>query len=159
MKQENERGQVSLEFIMLVGIVLVIVLTIIPYILKENELNKGLAAARDGAEFGASMRGMGFYSSTTDPENINPEGVIKIDRIEYTILDNPSGLDNVTISVYVRGPAYLKTTSVYGTIKTETQRFIGKAMSGKYSTKIVDRTGSYYVFAPVYCNSSTWITT
>lgn len=156
---KSQKGQVGLEFILIVGAVLVMVIATFPYILKQNELNKGLAAARNGAEFGASIKAMGFVVNDGVE---TPEGIVKIDRIEYTITDNPSGADNVTISIYVRGPAYLRDgdtgKSIRATIRKEAQRFIGKAMSGDYDDDIPARIGSYYIFAPVNCNLSTWIT-
>ncbi|MFQ6136400.1 MAG: class III signal peptide-containing protein, partial [Candidatus Hydrothermarchaeales archaeon] len=152
------RGQVSIEFILIVAAILVIVITVLPFISRSAELNKGIAAARDGAQFGAAMRGMGYSS-----EGGNPTGVIKIDRVEYTIIDNPSGLDNVSISIYVRGPTELNTNSVRGTIRTEAQRYVAYAMTGEWPSGATvtraSRTGSYYIFAPISCNSSTWIET
>lgn len=157
--RSQERGQASIEILLIFGAILVIVISVVPAISRQAELNRGIAAARDGATFGASMRGMGFYSSTTSESNKNIPGVIKIDRVDYTITDNPTGVDDVSITIYVRGPAELKTTSVTGTIRTETQRFIGKALSGSYDSSISARTGEYYKFSPVSCNFGSWIVT
>lgn len=158
-KKSKERGQAAIEFIIIVGAMMVIIMYAFPFITRHAELNKGIAAARDGAQFGASMRGMGFYSSDTSESNKNPPGVIKIDRIEYEITTNATGVDSVEIWIYVRGPPELKTDSVYTTIGKEAQRFIGKAISGEYDDAIIARTGEYYKFAPVRCNSDTWIET
>lgn len=154
-KKSKESGQVAIEFILIVGAMMVIIMYTFPVLTRHAELNKGIAAARDGAQFGATMRGMGFTST----EIKNPPGVIKIDRIEYDITENPDGVDDVSISIYVRGPPELKTDSVWGTIGKEAQRFIGKAISGEYDDAIIARTGEYYKFAPVHCNSDTWIET
>ncbi len=154
-KKSKERGQVAIEFILVVGAMMVIIMYTVPLVTRHAELNKGIAAARDGAQFGASMRGMGFTST----EIKNPPGVIKIDRIEYDITENPDGVDDVEIWIYVREPPELKTSSIYTTIGKEAQRFIGKAISGEYDDAIIARTGEYYKFAPVRCNSDTWIET
>ncbi len=153
------RGQSSLEFMLIVGALMVIVMYTFPFVSRNAELNKGIAAARDGAQFGATMRGMGFYSSGTSESNKNLPGVIKIDRIEYDITESSDKIENVSISIYVRGPSELKTTSVYATIRSEAQRFVGKAISGDYTTSVSARTGQYYRFQPIQCNSGTWIDT
>lgn len=44
----NERGQISVEYILIVGLLLAMILVVYPYALRENELNKAVAAARDG---------------------------------------------------------------------------------------------------------------
>ena len=101
------------------------------------------------------MRGLGFTSTEIN----NPPGVIKIDKIEYDITKNPDGVDDVSISIYVRGPPELKTDSVMSTIENEAQRFTSKAISGEYTTSVSARTGEYYRFQPIQCNSGTWIDT
>ncbi len=154
-KKSKERGQVAIEFILVVGAMMVIIMYTFPVLTRNAELNKGIAAARDGAQFGATMRGMGFTST----EIKNPPGVIKIDRIEYDITENPDGVDDVSISIYVRGPPELKTSSVMSTIENEAQRFTSKAISGEYTTSVSARTGEYYRFQPIQCNSGTWIDT
>lgn len=136
-KKSKERGQVAIEFILVVGAMMVIIMYTFPVLTRNAELNKGIAAARDGAQFGATMRGMGFTST----EIKNPPGVIKIDRIEYDITENPDGVDDVSISIYVRGPPELKTSSVMSTIENEAQRFTSKAISGEYTTSVSARTG------------------
>ncbi len=45
----DDKGQVSIEFVLVVGAVLTMVIVAIPLILKNAEMNKALSAARDGA--------------------------------------------------------------------------------------------------------------
>ncbi len=153
--KSRDKGQAAIEFIFVLGAMVLIIFYAFPFVSRHAELNKGIAAVRDGAQFGASMRGMGFTSS----EIKNSPGVIKIDRIEYYITENQNELDNVTITIYVRGPPELKTTSVIGTIRSEAQRFTAKAISGEYTNFKSDRTGEYYRFYPIQCSYSTWVET
>lgn len=48
----NNRAQISVEYILIVGLLLAMILVVYPYALRENELNKAVAAARDGATQG-----------------------------------------------------------------------------------------------------------
>jgi Flp pilus assembly pilin Flp len=83
----EERGQASIEFILVVGAILVMVVAGIPIIQKNAEMNRGLTAARDGATKGAAMRGLGYAGDGVTPQ---PSGAIKILNItpEY---QGPSG--------------------------------------------------------------------
>ncbi len=162
-KKSKERGQAAIEFILVVGAMMVIIMYAFPFITRHAELNKGIAAARDGAQFGATMRGMGFRGS--DVGETSP-GVIKIDRIEYDITENPDGVDDVEIWIYVRGPDYLTSDAAGGTvrdtIRNQARRYIAYTLTGEWPGTVFSNdllTGEYYKFAPVRCNSDTWIET
>jgi hypothetical protein len=146
----GEKGQVSIELVIIIGVVLFIVFSIIPSILKQNELNRGLTAARDGATFGAGMRGLGYAGEGVD---IAPEGVVKIDKIEHVI--NPGGgeggRDEVRVYIFVRGPAYLQNTTIIDTIETQARRYICYAFQGYWPTgaavSLNETSGRYYTFS------------
>jgi uncharacterized protein (UPF0333 family) len=149
---EDNKGQVSLEFILVVGAIMTMTIVGIPMILKNTEMNKGLSAARDGATYGAAMRGVGYAGSGVSSQ---PSGVVKIDRIEYTITENPGSLNNVSIRIYAKIPSNMDTTSICDTIETQAQRYVAYALHGRWISgavvQISERTGSYYVFAPIGC--------
>lgn len=149
-----ERGQVGIEFILMVGLVLLIVITAIPYILQQNELNNGIAAARNGATFAMGMRGLGYAGSGVQE---NPLGVLKLDRIEYSVAENATGKDDVYIEIYLKGSSYLNTASITGTVSTQARRYIAYAFSGQWpgtTVSLAQTTGSYYIF---HVNEPTWV--
>lgn len=128
----EERAQISLEFVLIVGAFLVIAITVFPVITKQNELNKALAAARDGATFGAGMRGIGFTSG-----NPTPEAVIKIDRLELLFQNKTGDLDEYQIKIYIIAPEYIKNNSAYrasvaGTIRNQALSSIYYTFNGEW---------------------------
>lgn len=100
----DSRGQISIEFIILVGAIMVMVIAVFPYILRSNELSKAHAAARDGATFAAGMRGLGYKGG-----NVNelPSGVVKITGVEMIRVGNYSNLDWYRFSISISAPGYM----------------------------------------------------
>lgn len=154
--RKSRKAQVSVEFIFIVSIVIVFSIILWPTIIKANELNRGVAAARDGATFGATMRGLGYDYEGKD----YPSGTITIDRLDYEIIQTGQKKNNVSITIYVRGPSYFtydQKVSITSTIRNQAQRYVGKTFSGDFDTSVDNRQGSYYIFAPISCGNSTWI--
>jgi uncharacterized protein (UPF0333 family) len=145
MRMRDEKGQVSIELILVVGAVLSMVVVIIPMVLKNAEMNRGLTAARDGATKGAAMRGMGFSSSGG-----NEAGVVKIVNITSSITEISDSQDNVSITFYAKIPSNMDSVTVCDTIETQSQRYTAYAFTGQWPSGAIvplsDRTGSYYVF-------------
>ncbi len=50
----DTKAQVALEYIIVVGAMLLIVTSMLPVITKQAELSKATAAVRDGATYGAA---------------------------------------------------------------------------------------------------------
>ncbi len=143
-------SQIAIEFIIIVGIVLLIVVAVTPSIMKQQELNKALSAARDGAAFGAGMRGLGFEGAGV---NEVPEGIVKIEKIELVTGGIESGLQKYTIRFYVSAPEYIKTnpsctfTTVGATITNQALRYVKYAFTGAWPGSTVSRVNtSYYTF-------------
>ncbi len=83
------KGQMSLEFIIMVGLILVIVLSVASAFGDDIELTQAMGAARSGAINGANMNSFAFYPETAfnnytsqNPSLINPSNV-KIIEINY----------------------------------------------------------------------------
>jgi len=157
--KEEEKGQVSLELVLITGfLLLLVVITILP-ILKTNELNRGLAAARDGVSYGATLRGMGFVGEGVSS---NEEGVIQIENLTYQISSNSGldGRDGVEIWVHVRGPSYLNTASVRSTLRTQSKRYVAHVLQGDWipgaSVSNASLSGTYYTFAPLHMLQADW---
>lgn len=134
MALRDSRGQVSLEFIILVGAILVMVVAAFPYIARANELNKALAAARDGATFAAGMRGLGYRG-----ENVAeiPPGVVKIKKIEMVNQGNYSNLQWYRFEIHISAPSYITSNSTYrqslcGTVTNQAMRYVYYAFNGEW---------------------------
>jgi hypothetical protein len=161
MKRE-EKGQISLELVLLTGFLLLLVVITIPALLKTNELNRGLAAARDGASYGATLRGMGFVGEGVGP---NDEGVIRIENLTYQVSSDSGldGRDSVEIWIHVRGPSHLNTASVRSTIRTQTRRYVAHVLHGDWiagaSVSNESLSGTYYTFAPIHMLQTDWTDT
>ncbi len=135
---KKEKGQVSLEFIMILGVFLLIVLTLYPHIQRENEFNKALASAMDGAIYAASERGMGYACETCVKL---PSGTIKI--INMTLEDrgiDQNGRKAYRIRFYISVPTYIKDRypSCYNSpvgisIRRQAIRYIYRAFYGSWN--------------------------
>ncbi len=126
----SNRAQVSIEFIILVGALLVMVIAVFPYILKTNELNKALSAARDGATFGAAMRGVGYQSGSVEA----PPGRIKIKSVTLERLGRCGSLECYRFRIVVMMPSYYSpyVNSITRTIRNQALRFVYYAFNGDY---------------------------
>jgi hypothetical protein len=153
MIKDNE-GQVAIEFILVVGAILTMVVVAAPMILKNAEMNRGLSAARDGATKAAAMRGLGYAGQGVD---MQPAGVVKINNLTYSVVEIADAQDNVTITISAKIPNSMDGSKICSSIRTQAQRYIAYAFTGDWPAGAVvpldDRTGSYYVFK-VSCSPS-----
>lgn len=133
MSLEHRRAQVSVEFIIIVGIIMLIVVSLLPYITKQNELNKAVAAARDGATYGAAMRGLGFKGGGVDAV---PEGVIRIERVERVEVNLSHDPPWYLLRIHIAAPSYIvnhaNSSSVSRTICNQALRQMYYAFNGEY---------------------------
>ncbi len=144
--RRDAKGQVALEFIIIVGLVTLIVVTAYPVLQKQIELNKALTAARDGAAYGASFRGMSYYTSGTSPANRNPPGVLKITKVTLIPqgVEEASGKTMYQIRIDVRAPNYLSSyeNTIEASIRNYARSYVYNAFYGRYQGG----------FSPVYTN-------
>ncbi len=135
---QNQKGQASLEFMLIVTIFLLMVVTIYPYVQRENELDEALAAARDGAIYAANDRGMGYACQGCVRLS---SGTIKI--INMTLEDRGTDQDGrkcYRIRFYVSVPYYIKDNYPYCynspigmSIRREALRFMYKVFHGDWN--------------------------
>ncbi|MDI6654881.1 MAG: hypothetical protein QME59_03235 [Candidatus Hydrothermarchaeota archaeon] len=119
------------------------ILVVFPYALKQNELNKALAAARDGATYGASLRGMGFRG-----ENVKeiPQGVVKIEEIKLVEMSDKLTEEEktrvgawyqirfqVSIPDYMKDKATCSGSSIGMTIRKRSISYINYAFYGDWT--------------------------
>jgi hypothetical protein len=153
----NERGQVSIEFIIVAGAVLLVAISIYPFAMQQQELNKAVAAARDGASYGAGLRGMGF---TPEGGGSLPGGVIKIERMEVNRTGVMIGdLKEYQITFFVYAPTNMRGgtdcgaagNELGGTIINQSLSYIHRAFYGTWNATIPIVNTSYSSFS-VTCN-------
>jgi len=109
----DENGQITVELLLLIGFLIIMIITIVNIVDKENELNIAMAAARDGAYEGINTNGLAIYSKESydnytkdlDKANIMNRKNIKIINISKT----EKGLDGlnktrIQIKVYLTSP-------------------------------------------------------
>ncbi len=88
MKKIDQKGQISIEFVLILALMLVLVLAFVPYIGEQNELNMISLAAREGATNTASDL---VLNSTMDPL-----------KVKDIILEKNGG-NNITIQIDLSG--------------------------------------------------------
>jgi len=84
------KGQLPLEYLLILGFSIILLMPIAQYSMEENELNQAMAAARTGAVEGSVIDAFAVYPdesfSNYNQEHqrlLNPSSV-KIQKIEYT---------------------------------------------------------------------------
>jgi uncharacterized protein (UPF0333 family) len=86
----DTRGQISLELVLVVGLIFVIVMGIASVIGEDNELNQAMGAARSGAIEGANMDSFAVYPQdafnnyTSGKSRLLGPTSVKIIKINYT---------------------------------------------------------------------------
>lgn len=86
----DTRGQISLELVLVVGLIFVIVMAIAGVVGEDNELNQAMGAARSGAIEAANVNSFAIYPESKTNEYIDSKSrllgptSVKIIRINYT---------------------------------------------------------------------------
>lgn len=98
---DDIHGQLTIEFLMILGFSLIITIPLIMSIAGSNELNQAMAASRAGALDGSLSDGLAVY----------PEDVFKDYEVEHLRLVNPSCVKIIKIDYINQGlsQAYNKT--------------------------------------------------
>ncbi|MCK9152478.1 hypothetical protein [Methanobacterium alcaliphilum] len=84
----DSKGQITYEYLILVGITIMITLMISNYLTDAHELNMAMTAARSGALSGSNINGFAIYSKSifneyeTEKPKITAPSSIKIVKIE-----------------------------------------------------------------------------
>ena len=136
----NEKAQISIEMVLITGAIMIMAISVYPFILQQSELNKATAAARDGATFGAAMRGMGYSYNGG-----NEAGTVKIQNLTF---ENQGPFGDRTwyrIRFYVHSPEYLKdnpscsNSKIGSSIITQGLRSVHFAFNGEWPGPLVSR--------------------
>lgn len=137
---KGQSGQTSIELLLVVGALFLIVISTLPYIGDANKVNKGVAAARDGATFAQTMLNLG-YSYTTEWGDVVelPQGeTVHVDDITYTtsVIDMGGGNTQkfVEITLTISGTSDLLTAIQ---ISEHSLNYIYYAFNGEWSNESV----------------------
>jgi hypothetical protein len=114
----EKNGQISIEFILLTGLILVLVILLTNILVEENELNLAMAAVRNGVTEGITANSVSIYSKTAfdDYNSGNPlltyPQNLKIMKIERTMMgfDDKYNKKRIQLKIYVSS-LYLKSTT------------------------------------------------
>lgn len=108
----DNNGQISVELLLLIGITIIIVISLSNIINTENELNKAMISAENGAYEGISINSLAIYPEETFEEYMNKSQeqlthtknikIIKIDKkIQKTDKYNKT---RIQLKVYASSP-------------------------------------------------------
>lgn len=109
----DARGQVPLEYILIMGFTFIVSLVFLFPVGEQNELNIALASARTGAIEGANMNSFALYPEetfknyTSDHSSLTKPSTVRIIRIEYRNQGMNSNYqkEKIQIRVYASAPS------------------------------------------------------
>jgi hypothetical protein len=96
----REKGQASLELIIITGVIILIVISILPFVTQQNTLNKAVVAARDGGTYAISMLNMGYTTSFNESISY-PTDRWRLTDIDITFDGKVDNVKNYNISLYI----------------------------------------------------------
>lgn len=108
----DEKGQLSGEYMLLVGSLIVVLMISIFMIANENELNIAMAAAKSGADEGGASSSSAIYPKETFNEYDDMEGLkhpysVSIVNVSYNSsgIDENYGKQKIQFKVYAKASA------------------------------------------------------
>ena len=140
-KSEN-KGQISIELIILIGIIFVLVLSLATVFNHENELNVAMASARSGAIEGASIGGLAIYPRTTFDDYVlsnqiltypNSAKIIRIEKVNNGY-HNVYNRTWIQLRVIASSPD-LKTSSDRNSAGSRINYYVRKNIANSFNTE------------------------
>ena len=150
----DTRGQISLELVLVVGLIFVIVMAIAGVVGEDNELNQAMGAARSGAIEGANMDSFAVYPQdafnsyvTSKSRALGPTSV-KIIKINYTKNDT-----KIQIRITASAPTVTNAADKQS-LGDRLNFFARKSISESFGTSNLTNT----LYNPAYSNRYTFTT-
>ncbi len=112
----DNKGQITVEFLFLISLMVIIILATVNYAYRENEINMALNAAKSGAIEGAVVDSMSIYTIneysqiSSNKQLIHPKNV-KIINITYNYVGDYSSLNKPAIGIQITATSNQKLTS------------------------------------------------
>ena len=151
----DEKGQLSGEYMLLVGSLIVVLMISIFMIANENELNIAMAAAKSGADEGVASSSSAIYPKETfneydDMESLKHPYSVSIVNVSY----NSSGIDENYGKQKIQFKVYAKASADYN--KKELDSIGDRIKSVATSFNTTDSTNKLY--NPVFSNNYVFTT-
>lgn len=114
----DARGQISLELVLVVGLIFVIVMAIASVVGEDNELNQAMGAARSGAIEAANVDSFAIYPEetfnnyTSSKKRLLGTTSVKIIRINYIDegSNNTYNKTKIQLRIYASAPTVTNST-------------------------------------------------
>jgi uncharacterized protein (UPF0333 family) len=154
------QGQIAIEFILLIGFILVLVMGIASYLGEDIELDQAMAAARSGAIEGANIDSFGIYPEESFNNNID----------KHPRLLNPSNVKIINVNyknfgynaTYNKTRIQLRITASCTTVKDPDKNPLGDRINyyarKRISESFVTSSQTNMAFNPAYSNSYVFTT-
>ena len=156
----NNKGQISLEYILFSAIIIVMVISISHTVLDENEKNMIISSARLGAQEGVDKNAYSMYYNDTFnsyqsdyPRLLYPTG---IDIVNISL--NETSQKQLTISIYAHSNTKLTYTEKY-IISSRINYYVRRSITNTFKQK---QNGIYYTPAlsdsyEIECEDVKWV--
>ncbi len=153
----DRRGQISIEFMMMVAVIPVMVLLLGSLTSESSELTLAMAAARNGATQGANLNSMAFYPDQAFSNYINKNqrllspSKVRIIKVEYKNQGyNPVyKKTKIQIRVYASDPT-LKNHDDQNCMGERINFYVRKSISGAFKTDYLTNNAYNPVFSHRY---------
>lgn len=146
----DDKGQITIEFLFLLSLMIIIIIFTVNYVFHENEINMALNAAESGAMEGAvvdsvSVYTINEYSQISSNKQLSHPKTVKIINISYDYIGNYSSLNKPTIRIQVTASSNQKLSETEKAklsqkINTRVRRSIVYTFHNENSTDV----GNYY---------------
>ncbi len=153
----DRRGQISIEFMMIVAVIPLVVLLLGSLTTESSELTLAMAAARNGATQGANLNSMAFYPDqafsnyTNKNQRLLLPSKVRIIKVEYKNQGYNSVYQRtkIQIRVYASDPT-LKNHDDQNCMGERINYYVRKSISGSFQTDYLTNNAYNPVFSHRY---------
>ncbi|NYT18658.1 MAG: hypothetical protein GKB98_03485 [Methanobacteriales archaeon] len=153
----DRRGQISIEFMMMVAVIPLVVLLLGSLTTESSELTLAMAAARNGATQGANLNSMAFYPDqafsnyTNKNQRLLLPSKVRIIKVEYKNQGYNSVYQRtkIQIRVYASDPT-LKNHDDQNCMGERINYYVRKSISGSFQTDYLTNNAYNPVFSHRY---------
>ena len=153
----DRRGQISIEFMMIVAVIPLVVLLLGSLTSESSELTLAMAAARNGATQGANLNSMAFYPDqafsnyTNKNQRLLLPSKVRIIKVEYKNQGYNSVYQRtkIQIRVYASDPT-LKNHDDQNCMGERINYYVRKSISGSFQTDYLTNNAYNPVFSHRY---------
>lgn len=158
----DEKGQITVEFMLLISIALIGAILLANVIMDSNELNIAMASARNGAFEGASSNGIAIfpkesyenYSKDPKKQSLMKAKDIKIVKISQSIMGKDTfNRTRIQLKIYASSPS-IKTKEEKESMGDRINYNIRKNIVNSFKTENI----SNKLFNPAYSNKYSFTT-